>query len=139
MRSVLALLLTALPAAAWEFTSDPVCTLDHVEAETSVRLTYDYRTGLYAISVTHPGGWPSAPVYAIQFDGPRPLTISTDRHQVAGETITVTDTGFSNVLNGLEFNRRATAYTATAAAPFSLEGAAKPVQAFRACARSPSV
>lgn len=138
MRFVLVLLFSALPAAAWEFTAKPICTLEHVETEVSVTLTYDHRTGLYAISVAHPAGWPGAPLYAIQFDGPRPLTISTDRHQVAGKTITVTDTGFSNVLNGLEFNHRATAFTATAAATFSLEGAAEPVQAFRDCTRPPS-
>lgn len=139
MRFFIVFLFAALPAAAWEFTPNPICTLDHAEAEVSVKLTYDHSTRLYAIAVTQPDGWPNAPVYSIRFDGPRPLTISTDRHQTAGRTITATDTGFSNVLNGMEFNRTATAFTNTAAASFSLEGAAEPVQAFRACTTAPSV
>ena len=139
MRIFIVLLLTALPASAWEFTSDPICRLDHTEADVSVKLTFDHSSGLYAIAVTQPNGWPGAPVYSIRFEGPRPLTISTDRHQIIGGTVTVTDTGFSNVLDGLEFNRSATALTATAAAQFSLDGAAEPVQAFRACTTAPSV
>ncbi len=139
MRIFIAFLLSALPASAWEFTPNPICTLNHVEADVSVKLTYDHSTRIYAIGVTQPDGWPRGPIYSIRFEGQRPLTISTDRHQVAGQTITATDTGFSNVLNGLEFNRVATAFTDTAAARFSLEGAAEPVRAFRACTMAPSV
>lgn len=139
MRILIVLLITALPAAAWEFTPNPICTLDHAEPDVSVKLTYNDITGLYAIAVTHALGWPAAPVYSIRFDGPRPLIISTERHQTTGETITATDSGFSNVLNGLEFNTSATAFTATSAASFSLDGAAAPVQKFRACTATPSV
>ena len=139
MRTLIALLLTALPASAWEFTPNPICTLDHTDADVTVKLTFDHSTGLYAIAVTHPNGWPNAPVYSIRFDGPRPLTISTNRHQTQGTTITATDTGFSNVLNGLQYNTTATSFTATAAASFSLDGAAAPVEAFRSCTLAPSV
>jgi hypothetical protein len=137
MRSLIALLLTALPATAWEFTPNPVCTLDHAQADVAVKLTYDHTTQIYAIAITRAQGWPDAPVFSMRFDGGQPLTISTTRHKIAGNTVTATDTGFGNVLNGLEFNRAATAFTATSAATFSLDGAAEPVERFRNCTTIP--
>ncbi|MEL7090858.1 MAG: hypothetical protein AAFN94_03895 [Pseudomonadota bacterium] len=102
-------------------------------------VTYDHATALYAIAVTTATGWPDAPAFSIRFEGPQPNVISTRRHVVAGNTLTVTDSGFGNVLDGLEFNLSATAFTETAAAAVSLNGAAEPVQAFRACVKTPVV
>ncbi|WP_299727203.1 hypothetical protein [uncultured Tateyamaria sp.] len=137
MRHILPLFLLTTPAHAWEFTPTPICTLTHTEASAAVTVTYDHTTSLYAIKVTTPQNWPTAPAFSIRFDGPRAGIISTQRHQTDGPTLTVTDSGFGNVLDGLEFNISATAFTATNAATVSLDGAAGPVQQFRACTAAP--
>ena len=134
---ILTLLLLATPAHAWDFTPTPICTLSHAEAAADVTVTYDHATRLYAIAVTSADGWPNAPAFSIRFDGPRPGTISTTRHQTTDQTLTVSDVGFGNVLDGLEFNRTATAFTQTAAVTVSLAGAAPEVQKFRACVTTP--
>ncbi|MEM6758599.1 MAG: hypothetical protein AAF601_03885 [Pseudomonadota bacterium] len=139
MRNFIALLLLCGPAYAWEFSPTPICTLSHSEGATQMVVTYDHATALYAVAVTTPDGWPDAPAFSIRFDGPQANVISTRRHVVAGNTLTVTDSGFGNVLDGLEFNLSATAFTQTAAAEVSLEGAAEPVQAFRGCVKTPVV
>jgi len=137
MRSLIALTLLGTPAFAWEFTPTPICTLTHTEAAAEVIVTYDHATALYAIAVTSANGWPGAPAFSIRFDGARPNTISTTRHRTTAQTLTVTDAGFGNVLDGLEFNTTATAFTQTAAVTVSLDGAAPQVQKFRACATAP--
>ena len=134
MRLLFALILFVAPAQAWEFSPTPVCTLSHDEGATRIEVTYDNGTRLYAIAVTAAEVWPNAPSFSMRFDGGRPNTISTTRHSTAGRTLTVMDTGFGNVLDGLEFNTTATAFTQTAAVTVSLEGAPEPVQRFRACA-----
>jgi hypothetical protein len=137
MRLALTLTLLATPAAAWEFSPTPVCTLSHETPEASVTVTHDPRQPEpYAIAVTTQGGWPEAPVFSIRFDGPRGNTISTPRHRLSadGTTLTVTDRGFGNVLDGLEFNDSATATAGGASVTLPLDGAAPAVQAFRACA-----
>ena len=139
MRCLIALLLLAGPVHAWEFTARPVCTLSHSEGDTRMKVTYDHAAALYAIAVTTAAGWPDAPAFSIRFEGPRPNVISTRRHVVAGNTLTVTDSGFGNLLDGLEFNQTATAFTESAAAAVSLNGAAEPVQAFRGCVTTPVV
>ena len=133
MTRILSLMLLAAPAHAWEFSPTPICTLSHAERGAEVTVTYDHATSLYAIAVASNDGWPTAPAFSIRFDGARPNTISTTRHQTGANTLTVTDSGFGNVLDGLEFNSIATAFTQTAAVTVSLEGAAGPVQQFRAC------
>ncbi|MEX0309027.1 MAG: hypothetical protein AB3N17_02155 [Tateyamaria sp.] len=137
MRTLIALTLFATQAQAWEFAPTPICTLTHVEDAASVTVTYDHATRLYAIAVTSPDGWPSAPAFSIRFDGAQPGIISTSRHATRGTTLTVSDVGFGNVLDGLEFNSTATAFTQTAAVTVSLDGAAPEVQKFRACATTP--
>ena len=129
--------LLASPASAWDFAPSPICTLSHSEGGADITVTYDHATRLYAIAVTGPDGWPGAPGFSIRFDGAQPNTISTTRHRITGQTLTVTDSGFGNVLDGLEFNRTATAFTQTASVTVSLDGAAEPVQAFRACTKAP--
>lgn len=136
MRLILALVFAAGPAAAWDFTPDPICTLSQV-GPTAVTVTYDAALPLYEIRLTHPDGWPDAAVFRIRFDGPRPLTIATDRHRVDGDTLSVSDTGFGNVLNGLQDNVTATALIGEVVRPIDLSGAAQPVEAFRACPATP--
>jgi hypothetical protein len=137
------LTLSALagPAAAWEFTPRPICTLRHSAAAGDVVVTYDAGTGLYAITVRLASGWPRSALFAIRFDGPRGMTISTGRHALSegGRALTVTDTGFGNVLDGLEFNETATAFTGDAALALPLAGAAPEVRKFRDCATAPPI
>ena len=111
--------------------------LTHSEAGIDVAVTYDHATRLYAIALTTPQGWPAAPTFSMRFDGPKPNTISTLRHQVSDTTLTVTDTGFSNVLNGLQYNQPATAFTSPAAVAVSLSAAAEPVAQFKDCTQTP--
>ena len=141
MRPALILFLAATPAYAWEFSPTPVCTLSHELPEASVRVTHDPRLPEpYAIAITRPDGWSDGTAFSIVFEGARGLTISTDRQRLSdnGRTLTVTDRGFGNVLDGLEFNRTATALFGDTAISFPLDGAAPEVQAFRACATAPT-
>lgn len=138
----LALLLLASPAAAWDFTPVPVCTLSHEAPGLSVRVTFDpAQPQPYAIALTRTDGWPATPAFAIRFDGPAGMTITTDRHTLSpdGRTLTVSDTGFGNVLDGLEFNTSATATAGPAAAPLDLTAAAPAVRDFRSCLTAPTV
>ncbi|MCU0907320.1 MAG: hypothetical protein MUF73_07710 [Rhodobacteraceae bacterium] len=134
---LLAFLVLPMPAAAWEFFPGPVCRLIHTTPEASVELTHDPTGPLYTITVSRPGRpFPPAPVFSMRFDGPRGLSIATDRHQTPDGDPTrlrVTDTGFGNVLDGLAFNRTATAVIGDQEVSFPLDGAAGPVAAFRAC------
>ncbi|MEO1532112.1 MAG: hypothetical protein AAFU72_08085 [Pseudomonadota bacterium] len=104
-------------------------------------VTYDPRVPEYAIALRRDVPWPKDALFAIRFDGPRGLTISTSRHQLSegGTVLTVTDRGFGNVLDGLQFNDTATALTGSAALSVSLDGAAPAVEAFRACTTASSV
>ena len=135
MRYIALIFLLATPAAAWEFSADPgICRLTHEGAEAEVRVTYSLDAGLYAITVTKGVPWTPFPVFEIAFEGPRGLRISTGRQVLDGAAVTVTDTGFGNVLNGLEFNDTATAILGREAVTVSLAGAAPEVRKFRACA-----
>ncbi|MEM6677128.1 MAG: hypothetical protein AAF675_04560 [Pseudomonadota bacterium] len=142
MRWFLAFLsLAASPAGAWEFTPNPICTLAQASEVSSVTVTYDPRVPEYAIALRRTVPWPKDAVFAIRFEGPRGLTISTSRHQLSegGTVLTVTDRGFGNVLDGLQFNETATALTGSAALTVPLEGAAQEVEKFRACTKAASV
>lgn len=135
IRALLALLLTASPTLAWEATSGRVCELQHDSQGASVLVTYDPASAEYAIAVTSTRGWENDRVFAMRFDGPRRNTITTDRHTLSedGSTVTVTDSGFGNVLNGLEFNNIAVAVLGDQAVAVPLAGAAPAVQEFKAC------
>lgn len=133
MRILFALML-ATPAAAWEFSvENGTCRLAHTEAQAQALVTYTPAEGLYAITLTGPEAWTPFPFFAIQFDGARPLTITTDRQTYAGPALTVTDRGFGNVLDGLAFNQSAIAQLGPQSMAFSLEGAAPEVAKFRDC------
>jgi hypothetical protein len=133
----LPLLLAAVPAAAWEFVPTPVCTLTHLTDEAQVIVTYDPRQAQpWTIAVTVNGSWPPAPTFGIAFDGPRAVSIGTDRQVIGdgGRTLSVSDTGFGNVLDGLQFNTTATAVSGDRAVVLPLDGAAPEVEKLRACA-----
>ena len=138
MKTAMALILSATPVMAWDFSPTPLCTVTHEDGGVSVRMTYDPRQAqAYAITLTRDSDWPDGGVFSIAFEGPAELTISTNRHIVDGPSVTVTDTGCGNVLDGLEFNRRATAYLGATSLSVSLDGAQDKVQAFRACTAEP--
>ena len=135
LRIVALSLLVAAPAAAWEFAPDPICTLSGTDAAAETVVTFDASLPEYAIRITLASGtWPEAPVFAIRFL-PSGLTISTDRHVLSedGRSLTVTDRGFGNVLDGLEFNALAVAILGDLEVPIPLDGAAPEVALFRAC------
>jgi len=144
MRFGLILLMSVLaaPAAAWTFRADPVCTLDHQTDALRVTVTHDPRLEQsYAIALTLAEGvWPVGDLFAIRFDGARNLTITTDRHVLSdgGSTLTVTDTGFGNVLGGIGMNQRAVVMTGGAALVIPLQGAGGPLDQFLACPATPT-
>lgn len=140
LRVLTVLLLTTAPALAWDVKSGRICELVHDGENAFVRVTYDPAIPEYAIAITPLDPWRQGPTFAMRFDGPRGITITTDRHVISpdGTTLTVTDRGFGNVLNGLEFNQTATALLGDRAVAVSLDGAAPAVRDFRACAISPT-
>ncbi len=138
MRSLIALMFLASPASAWVASVDgPVCRLSHEMDAGSVEVTHDPRRALpYAIEVTSEEPWVAAPVFAMRFDGPGQLTITTDRHTLSDDaaSLTVMDRGFGNVLRGLESNFVAMAVLGNFAITIPLDGAPPEVAKFRACA-----
>ncbi|MEX3014177.1 hypothetical protein [Gymnodinialimonas hymeniacidonis] len=137
-----ALLLAATPSLAWEAgVEGTLCTLTHAEDGIDVRLTFDPSGPLYTITLTTPEPWPEESRFGMAFYGPQPNMIMTDAHELSEDrrSITVSDRGFGNVLDGLQFNEGATGFTGLAVAAMSLEGAAPAVEAFRACGETPSV
>ena len=135
-RYLLPFLCVASSAHAWDFTPTPICTLFHQGDNMSVSVTFDPRISEYAINLSREAGWPESDVFSIRFEGPRGLTISTDRHVINQEdtrTLTVRDRGLGNVLNGLKFNFRAVAVLGDVEVPVSLVGASPAVDEFRTC------
>lgn len=141
MRALILLTLLAAPASAWEFSSTPVCTILHDTADLSLRITFDpAQPEPYAISLTRPRPWVKTGSFGLRFEGPAAMTIGTARHRISpdGKTLTVSDSGFGNVLDGLAFNGSATALAGTTEIPFDLSGARPAVEAFRSCNVVPS-
>lgn len=136
MRTLFALILIASPAAAWEFSASPICTLTSSGDAGTMTVTYDASLPEYAIALTLPEGtWPNAPVFGMAFAEDRPISIQTDQHRISneGRTLTVKDRGFGNVLDGLEFNTRAYAILGDTTIGFGLDGIKDPIAAFRNC------
>ena len=136
MRAALALLLFTSPAAGWEFSPSPICTLTDTSDAGAMTVTYDPAIIEYTITVTLPqGSWPEAQTFGMAFAGERPIRIQTDLFTISpdGRSLTVTDRGFGNVLNGLQFNTRAYAVLGNRTAGFSLDGIAPAITAFRGC------
>jgi hypothetical protein len=131
-----ATLPAAMPAAAWEARIGLVCVLTHATEAAETRLTYDPAVPEYTITIRLRGGaWPDAPTFSMRFDGPQGRVISTDRHVLSegGAALTVTDSGFGNVLDGLQFNDTAIAFAGDTAVSLPLDGAAPAVADFREC------
>lgn len=142
MRCFVSVLLLGLPAPllAWDFTARPICALSQSSDAIETVVTYDPTLGEYAIAITVPEpGWPEGAVFGIRFEGVRPGLITTDRHELTddGRTLTVRDSGFGNVLDGMAFNDLAVARTGDMSHLISLDGAAGPVADFRACLAAP--
>jgi hypothetical protein len=134
MRSALVLCLLPLPSFAWTFSPEPICTLSHDTQSTQIVLTYDPTQPLYTLSITLRSElWAPSPDFGMTFDGPAPLTIGTSRHQINGASLTVADSGFGNVLDGLQYNFAALAFTRNQKVVMSLSDAAPEVQKFRNC------
>lgn len=139
VRCAVATVCFATSAQAWEFTPGLPCILTHDTDDAEIELTYDPTKPLYSVTIRQANPWPASDIFALQFDGPSGMTISTDRHALNrdGRAVTVFDTGFGNVLNGLQFNTTVTAYLGDTTVSFPLAGAAGPVADFRLCRAQP--
>ncbi len=135
IRSLVFVVCCAQSAQAWEFTPGRPCLLTHSTSTAEIELTYDPVTPLYTVTVTREAPWPDAPFFVMRFEGPNGLTISTDRQEFGGQrrALTVTDRGFGNVLDGLQYNDRAVAILGDVEVSFPLAEAADAVAAFRDC------
>lgn len=137
MRIALILALMPLPCLAWEFSPDPICTLIHQSDMAEIAVTYDARLPEYALFITlRDGVWADASTFQLIFGGGIGGAIGTTQQTIStdGATLTVRDSGFDNVLDGLEFNRRMGVLTdAQMLFEVLLDDAAPAVQAFRAC------
>ncbi len=138
MRYVIVIVFALLssPAMAWETrVENGACILEHSAPTVDLEMTFDPAQPLYTITLSRTEAWDAGPVFAMQFDGPRGLTISTTRHTLdaEGRRLSVSDTGFGNVLDGLEFNTVAAALIGTDQITLDLDGAAPAVAAFRRC------
>lgn len=136
MRTVLAFLLLASPAAAWEFSASPICTLTDISEAGETTVTYDPAITEYTITITlSEGRWSDDAVFGMAFANNRPISIQTDQHSISpdGRSITVKDRGFGNVLNGLEFNSRAYAILGDQTVGIDLIGIGPAITAFRNC------
>lgn len=137
----IALFLSLVPAQAWQAGVEGVlCTLEHSGAEAEVRLTYDPAGPEYTIAIRRSVPWPASSVFAMRFEGPRANMISTGRHTLSEDSLTlsVRDRGFGNVLDGLQFNDVALAAAGQAVVALDLADAPDAVAAFRACTVAPS-
>ncbi|MEM6464712.1 MAG: hypothetical protein AAF724_22665 [Pseudomonadota bacterium] len=126
----------AQPALAWQASVETgICILSHGETSVDVELSFDPTLPLYSITITRRDPWPAGGVFAMRFEGMQPIFIQTNRQSLSdgGRSLTVTDSGFGNVLDGLQFNETAEAILGDSVAEFTLEGAAPEVAAFRAC------
>ncbi|MFN5999223.1 MAG: excinuclease ABC subunit B [Paracoccaceae bacterium] len=141
MRFLVLYSLLATSAQAWDFSPTPVCTILNDTPTLSIRVTYDPGEAQpYAITLTRPDPWPVTDSFGLRFEGPMAITIGTSRHQLSpdGRTLTVSDSGFGNVLDGLALNSIAAAMAGEMLVPFDLTGARPAVEAFRACGEVPS-
>ena len=128
-------ILLAGSAQAWTLTETTVCTLSHSEGPTTVTVVFDPAARLYAITLTTADVWDDSPTFRLRFDGPGALTIGTDQHVLSEDrrSLSVTDTGFGNVLAGIGGNQQMTALNGTQTVSVSTIGAADPLAAFVAC------
>ncbi len=137
-------MLLSSPAVAWEASSSgAVCLLSHTTSEADVTVRHDPRqVQPYGLEIARTASqWEAAPTFAIRFDGPGRLTISTGRHRLSADrtALTVTDSGFGNVLAGIALNHFAIAVLGDQALVIPLTGAAPEVEKFHSCIAAPGV
>jgi len=134
MKLLPVLALLPLPAFAWDFSPDPVCTLSHVGEDVDLMLTYAPEIPLYTLTLRlKSGAWDTSDTFGMAFRGQRPIDIGTQRQNITGDTLSVADSGFGNVLDGLQFNDTAFAFTEGQQTRIDLADAAPAVKAFRQC------
>jgi len=136
MRTALAFSLLISPAAAWEFSASPICTLSDSSAAGEIIVTYDPAITEYTITIALPDGiWPDGRIFRMAFVNDRPINIQTDRFTLSPDrrSLSVTDRGFGNVLDGLEFNTRAYANLDDTTVGINLTGIGSAITAFRDC------
>ena len=131
----LLLILFPIQAQAWAFTPGLICRLSHETPSAQIELTFDPTGPLYSLTISQATPLPRAEVFSMRFIGPAGREISTNRHSFSpnGTAVTAQDSGFGNVLDGLQFNAVAEAVLGGTTLRFSLDGAAEPTAAFRAC------
>ena len=135
MRFTLLFLLLPLQAQAWTFTPGLICRLSHETPDARIELTFDPSAPLYSVTISRDAALPRVEPFVMRFIGSAGRVISTNRHSFTADATAVTaqDSGFGNVLDGLQFNDTAEAILGTTTLHFSLDGAAEPTAAFRAC------
>ena len=142
MRLPLLLCCLASPALGWEVSNDgATCHLLHQMPDGAVHLSYAPVNEEFSITLTRFEPWESDDVFAIKFDETRPIFITTDRHQLTPDRtgLTVTDRGFGNVLDGLQYNEWAIAATGQSVMIIPLTHAADAVQSFRECSDAQTI
>ena len=122
--------LIGSPALAWDFSTSPICTVINRGSDTSLKLTFDGE--LYVLRLSHLEGWQNAKVFAIRF-APNGPFIQTTRHQIDGQTLSVSDAGFGNVLKGLQNNQVAQVLLGETVRDIDLSGAYTPFENFKNC------
>lgn len=130
------LLIPSLVSASWRFDETTACVITGETPETVVVVIHDYQAGRYTIAVSQTGQtWTPGPDLSIAFQGGRELVIGTDQHFLSdeGDVLMVTDRGFGNVLDGMQFNQRMTINTGEHIVKIDLNGAAAAVAEFRDC------
>lgn len=91
---------------------------------------------LYTLTVTlRSSTWSPSPWFTMRFEGSTPIGIVTARHALSQNQfdLTASDTGFGNVLDGLEYNDTTLVHTQNQVVQFPLDGAAPEVRKFRNC------
>ena len=137
MRLIALVVFLPTYASAWEFSLTPLCTLTHQSEHARIEITHDPAIPEYRMTLdlfTEP--WARSETFGMTFRGGRSLTIGTNRHIIDKSRLSVSDTGFGNVLNGLEYNALAIAFTSSQSIQFSLAEAAPEVRKFRSCAKA---
>ena len=118
------------PVAAWEFTDVPLCTVSDEGSLTDIEVTFDGT--LYTLRLNNPAGWKPAPIFAIRF-APNGPFIQTNRYEIDGTELSVSDRGFGNVIKGLQNNQIAQLILGDTSRLIDLTGAFEPVEAFKNC------
>lgn len=134
-KTALTMILFASPALAWDFTSGQICTLSDATDTAEIILTFDPALPRYTLSVTADTAWPTGGTFMMTFANTRPAKIQTDRYvlSVDGMTLSVSDSGFGNVLNGLEFGGQIRAAVGDQLVELTSGGIAAPMEAFKNC------